>query len=312
MAILVSTPETARAAGVFNVTTTADGVDANPGNGTCATGGGACTLRAAIQESNALVGSDVINVPAGTYQLTLGAAGEDLAAAGDLDITGPVTIAGAGAASTSLVSAGNDRVVHLLETAGNVTLSGLTIRGGVTEEDGGGIYSTSAGTVILDGVTVTANSTGSDGGGIHTVTGTLRVRNGSIVSGNSGRNGGGIYNAGELSLVGVPSNVIVSNATITGNRAIEGGGGGIWNDHEGSLTVTDTVVSDNFAGDAGGGIAVVSKSSLTLTRGTISGNTSHGDGGGIFTGAERRRSDQRHHVHRQRGRCGSRGGSRRR
>ena len=56
----------ARAA-VFAVTSTADVVDAAPGDGVCDTGTGACTLRAAVQETNALAGADVINLPAGTY-----------------------------------------------------------------------------------------------------------------------------------------------------------------------------------------------------------------------------------------------------
>ena len=47
----------------FNVDSTVDVVDANIGNGICATGGGACTLRAAIQEANALGPVVTINVP---------------------------------------------------------------------------------------------------------------------------------------------------------------------------------------------------------------------------------------------------------
>ncbi len=53
----------------FNVDSFAEGSDSNPGNGTCSTSGGDCTLRAAIEEANALEGSDTINVPAGTYLL---------------------------------------------------------------------------------------------------------------------------------------------------------------------------------------------------------------------------------------------------
>ena len=38
----------------FNVNSTQDAVDLNPGDGICATATGECTLRAAIQETNAL------------------------------------------------------------------------------------------------------------------------------------------------------------------------------------------------------------------------------------------------------------------
>ena len=44
----------------FTVDSTADTVDASPGNGVCDDGSGNCTLRAAIQEANALPGPDTI------------------------------------------------------------------------------------------------------------------------------------------------------------------------------------------------------------------------------------------------------------
>lgn len=49
--------------GTFVVTSTGDESDINPGDGLCQTtlGGGVCTLRAALEEANALPGSDVIN-----------------------------------------------------------------------------------------------------------------------------------------------------------------------------------------------------------------------------------------------------------
>ncbi|MGH9192464.1 MAG: CSLREA domain-containing protein, partial [Acidimicrobiales bacterium] len=277
------------------VNSTVDAVDVNPGDGVCATGAGTCTLRAAIQEANAVNDHNVIEVPAGTYELGAFGAGEDAAATGDLDITAPVTIAGAGAAATIVDGTGGDRVFHLLpaiaevelpDTSPDVTFSGLTIRNGLTEEDGGGIYSLSGGTLILDAVTVTGNTTTADGGGIHTATGTLHVRNGSVVSDNEARSGGGIFNAGELNPSGVPSQAVVTGSTITGNIAL-GGGGGVWNDHEGALTLTDVEVTDNFAEDNGGGVGVVSKSSLTVNGGTFSGNRAHGEGGAASTATER-------------------------
>lgn len=57
----------------FNVDTTADATDALPGDGACATAAAACSLRAAIEEAQALGGGNhyQINLPAGTYTLTL-------------------------------------------------------------------------------------------------------------------------------------------------------------------------------------------------------------------------------------------------
>ena len=54
----------------FTVNSTADAPDANPGDEICSTASGECTLRAAIEETNAIAGMDTINVPGGTYLLS--------------------------------------------------------------------------------------------------------------------------------------------------------------------------------------------------------------------------------------------------
>ncbi len=53
----------------FVINTAADTDDADPGNGVCADAAGNCSLRAAIQETNALPGVNTLNVPANTYLL---------------------------------------------------------------------------------------------------------------------------------------------------------------------------------------------------------------------------------------------------
>lgn len=69
----------------FTVNTTVDAVDANIGDGSCATSSGNCTLRAAIQEANALSGQDAITLPQGIYTLTISGTVENSASTGDLD-----------------------------------------------------------------------------------------------------------------------------------------------------------------------------------------------------------------------------------
>ncbi|HSA21505.1 MAG TPA: hypothetical protein P5076_08655 [Myxococcota bacterium] len=54
------TPDSASAA-TFVVVSSGDGGDASPGDGACATAAGVCTLRAAIQEHNALGGANAIH-----------------------------------------------------------------------------------------------------------------------------------------------------------------------------------------------------------------------------------------------------------
>jgi large repetitive protein len=60
--------------------------DAKPSDGVCETaaGNGVCTLRAAVQEANALPGADEIILPPNTYVLTQVA---ELIITGDLTIT---------------------------------------------------------------------------------------------------------------------------------------------------------------------------------------------------------------------------------
>src|SRR5262245_50220381 len=87
-------------ADTYTVNSTVDAVDATPGNGTCATAAGTCTLRAAVQEANAHAGPDTITLPAGHYFLSAIGDGEDLAATGDLDVTEALQVNGAGAGTT--------------------------------------------------------------------------------------------------------------------------------------------------------------------------------------------------------------------
>ena len=53
------------------------GQDPVPGDGTCGVGAGSCTLRAAIQESNALAGPDTIDATplAGTIDISASGSG---------------------------------------------------------------------------------------------------------------------------------------------------------------------------------------------------------------------------------------------
>ena len=56
-------------AAVFTVDDTGEIGDADTGNGVCATVGGTCTLRAALEQANALGGAaHTVVLPAGTYE----------------------------------------------------------------------------------------------------------------------------------------------------------------------------------------------------------------------------------------------------
>src|SRR5689334_1776278 len=78
----------------FVVDSTLDTADANPGDGIAADSSGQVTLRAAIQEANALTGLDTITLPAGSFALSQIGNSEQAAASGDLDISGDLAING--------------------------------------------------------------------------------------------------------------------------------------------------------------------------------------------------------------------------
>src|SRR3569623_2144706 len=197
----------------FTVNSTADTVDAQRGDGVCETavGNGVCTLRAAIQESNANGSTDTIILTdqIGEYVLSAAGAGEDLSATGDLDINESLTIQGANQATTIINGNGfNDRVLHILGGA-TVTLSNLTIKGGrATSTVGGGIYIengnvTIASCTISDNTAVRPGGIGIGGGIYITTSSSLLMKNSTVArnvsdTSNKGLGGGGIFNAGAL------------------------------------------------------------------------------------------------------------------
>jgi len=296
----------ARAGGTFNVNTIADQMDANPGDGVCATaiGSGVCSLRAAVMEANALGGVNVIDLPAGIYNLSIFTGAEEQDAEyGDLDLSGDLTIAGAGASQTIIDSKlVGDRVFQVLSRA-RAAISGVTIRNGRpvigSVREGGGIYVDTArltldhvllthnaagaiysalSTLIMTDTTIISN-TGGFGAGIYsTDLATLKMTNSSVLDNTSGGAGGGIYNN--------DSSATLSGVTIAGNLG-RYGGGGIFNN--GAMTAVNTTISGNrvspfggAGGGAGGGIYNDSGRSLGLTNVTIAGNSSTEAGGGVY------------------------------
>ncbi|MEM9537125.1 MAG: choice-of-anchor Q domain-containing protein [Cyanobacteria bacterium P01_E01_bin.45] len=137
--------------------------------------------------------------------------------------------------------------------------------------------------ITLDGLTI-ANGRVDDetGGGIHnlenltasnsTITGNNAF--GNIDIGNSHGDGGGIFNGGTVSIF---------DSIISDNRAGYGIGGGIAND--GTATIVNSYVTDNFTSyDYGGGVG--NEGTLTITDSTINDNSANWFGAGIFNGTD--------------------------
>ncbi len=229
-------------AATFTVDTTLDVVDALPGDGVCATAAGTCSLRAAVQESKALLGPDTIILPSGIYTLTIAGAGNNSANSGDLDISEDLTIVGAGARTTIIDGNRLDRVFDVANPA-MVSISGVTIRNGLAPgtSDGGGI-ATLNGALTLTDVAFIGNSAGRNGGAIY-VSGSSAVLTDVAIIGNSAGDAGGMFMGG--------GNLSLTNVTISGNSAVNDGGGlQVANVTAGLINVTITANS----AAAGGGI----------------------------------------------------------
>jgi predicted outer membrane repeat protein len=250
--------------------------DATPGNGACETanGNGVCTLRAAVQESNALLGAEVINLEAGqTYTLTR--PGFDATAVdGDLDILGDVTINGNNSTVDANGGVTNDRAFEVRALA-VVILSDLTIENG-SATAGGGVANFN-GTLALNHVTVTGNSAANGGGGIYS-TGQLNVVDSTIIDNHvtNNQSGGGLYLNGDA---------LIHNSAIL-NNTTPGGAGGIY--ASGSIFyVSNSTISGNRTDNSGGGIAS-SAGTMRLLNVTIADNYADNDnndsgvGGGIY------------------------------
>jgi CSLREA domain-containing protein len=56
-----------------------------------------CSLREAILAANAASGTDIVSLSAGTYRLAIPGINEDGGTTGDLDVSSPIALTGAGA-----------------------------------------------------------------------------------------------------------------------------------------------------------------------------------------------------------------------
>ncbi len=284
------------AAVTFTVNRTDDPAIGAPPSG-CSGGVNDCSLRQAIADVNALGGANTIDLPAGTYTLSIPPSGGDDVSSGDLNVTatgGTTTITGAGAASTivqwfSLATA-PDRVFSVASGA-SASISGLTIQRGQAQgtASGGGILDDGA--LTLDSAVVTDNASGptgvstapgAGGGGID-VEGTAMITGSTISNNAAGPNRGGGIRLG----YGPSPTMTITGSMITGNSAT-GSGGGIATDGTGMATITGSTVSSNTSGGSatagdGGGIAEEGGGPVTIDGTTISGNSAGtvGVGGGV-------------------------------
>jgi uncharacterized repeat protein (TIGR01451 family) len=207
-----------------------------------------CTLRGAINATNANPGADTIVFAGANLNITLNSVLPF--------INDDVTIDGAGHAIT--VSGNNSDRVLVVNSGKTLNLNVLTIANGAAAGDGGGIYNN--GTLNVTNSTFNGNTAGNAGGAIINL-GTLDVTNSTFYSNTASNAGGGISNNGTLN---------VTNSTFYSNTTSNAGGGGAIINTD-TMNVTNSTFYSNTAAVFGGGILNYI-GTLTVTNSTVSGN----------------------------------------
>ena len=239
--------------GAFVVDATGDGGDSNPGNGVCDDGSGACTLRAAIEEANAHIGTDTIyfNIPGGGVHTIQPSAALPM-------ITDPVAIDASsqpgascegGTLLVELDGLNADLGDGLYFATGGSSVRGLVINNfaGVGLVVGGAALAASAASTGSGGVAITCNFIGVDS-------------DGETPAGNGGH---GVYvtqpncavggvNAGERNIIAhnEGAGVYVEGNASTGNAILSN----VIHDNVGlGIDLAPAGVNANDAGDADAG-----------------------------------------------------------
>jgi Right handed beta helix region len=250
-------------------------------------GGG--SLRQAILDANNLTGQDTI-----VFATPFFASPRTISLLSPLpQMSDKLTVTGPGA---SLLTVRRDSSVMstfgvLNSTATVLNLSGMTVTGGITNGNGGGLASTGPGgpNVTLDGMVFTGNNATGLGGGVYLNNGTTLTVRDSTFTGNTAGGGGGLYffSGGAL---------VMERCTVSGNTATETtsqGGGGIYfagtvsatppaGFTPSTLLVRNSTISQNTTARAGAGIMVQTMTgTLLVQNSTINGNTAATLGGGI-------------------------------
>jgi CSLREA domain-containing protein len=200
--------------------------------------------------------------------LTISNGKNDINGGGAIDNSGTVNI------NNCTVSSNQGGAVFTL--FGVVNISGSTFSNNTTIRAGGGVNNYK-GALNITGNTFTNNSaSGSSGGHISTNGGTTTIT-GSSFTGATG--GGAIYNTGAMTITG---STISNNA----NNASALAAGGITNesnffDSVGNLSISNSTISGNSA-QQGGGIRNMNGATLNVSNSTISGNLVSNGFGGIL------------------------------
>ena len=179
---------------------------------------------------------------------------------------------------TTLDAAHGGRVFYI-DTALDVAVRDMTIRGGRIDDTGAGVF-VASGNVTMDNVRVVRNETvggAPDGAGIHN-SGSFTLTNSIVNRNDSTDRGGGIENGVSGIMTIVDSSVSHNTAQDDGGAIENNGALAIWNS---DLSYNTIITGSN---DDGGAIYNLSVATLAIYTSTLTHNFADDDGGAISHG----------------------------
>lgn len=226
------------------------------------------TIRAGLEAASA---GDRVTVADGTY---VGAGNRDLDFSGQA-----ITLRSANGAANCIIDCqggpGNAHRGFVFETAegADSVVEGFTVRGGFGL--GGAIYAFAAAPTIRDCI-LTDNTGDGKGGAVACDQGGITLR-GCTVSGNAAPDGGALY--ADAATAVIIDCVISDNATTGVNP--NGNGGAISAESGSTVTISRSEVTGNRALNVGGGMYLLG-STAALDNCLLAGNWGESHGGGIY------------------------------
>ncbi|CAG7614373.1 hypothetical protein PAESOLCIP111_01702 [Paenibacillus solanacearum] len=266
--------------------------DDSAGNCSDPSNPGQCTLRTAIEQSNAAGGANTIRIMPGTYKLT----------SGQLVISSHITLTGAdgnatGDASATVIEGDGSHRLFEIQPGVNAAFQALTLQGGKAAPDasgygGGGVAVklgagntlTFTNAVIRNNMTTTSANPGY-GGGVYVsgpATAKLMLTSTTFNANVAGERGGGLYAEGDL-------DIEADQATFVSNTASKQLGGGMAvlsaTPASGTIAIRNSLFDSNAAqgvSDDGIGGGLYLNAPAIISGTTFKGNTANSDGGGLF------------------------------
>ncbi len=247
--------------GTLNISNTT--INANLATGTSGSGGAVLSTNGSVKVENSILDSNAANRAGGAIEVI----------DGTFDITATVMMYNDVNGTAGTANPGNGGALHVTGMSGTlVTINGGTVSNNSAAREGGGLWGQSGSTLTvsnrttIDGNIAAGAATDDGGGGVFNNGGTLNISTATI-SNNSATGaagtGGGILNiSGGM--------MAIETSTISGNTS--NAGAGIHND--GSMTITNSTITNNTAAIDGGGYAQMNSSNtVTITSSIVAGNT---------------------------------------